>query len=97
LLALSINIFIFANISLWKLFILPSMLEHAFAYLKKHWLIAVGVVVGAVAGYLYWLFIGCSSGTCPITSSPIMSTIWGMLLGGSLFNIVEKKEIKSND
>ena len=73
------------------------MLERAFVYLKKHRLIAIGVVVGAVAGYLYWLFIGCNSGTCPITSSPIMSSIWGMLLGGALFNIFEKKEIKSND
>lgn len=73
------------------------MLERALVYLKKHGLIAIGVVVGAVAGYLYWLFIGCNSGTCPITSSPIMSSIWGMLLGGALFNIFEKKEIKSND
>jgi len=37
--------------------------------------------IGAVAGFLFYTFVGCSSGTCPITSSPIGSTIYGMLIG----------------
>jgi hypothetical protein len=60
-------------------------------YSKKHWLIGIGGIIGAIGGFLYWRFIGCSSGTCPITSSPIMSTIWGMLLGSTLFNAFKKK------
>lgn len=73
------------------------MLNQAITYLKKHWLMGIGVVVGAIAGFLYWRFVGCTSGTCPITSSPFMSTLWGMLLGGSIFNIFEQKEPKTND
>lgn len=39
------------------------------------------VVLGATAGYAYYYFIGCASGTCPITSNPWISTAYGALLG----------------
>lgn len=39
------------------------------------------VVGGAVAGYLYYRLVGCRSGACPITSSPIISTVYGAMLG----------------
>lgn len=32
---------------------------------KKNWPYIVGAIVGGVGGYLYWYFIGCTSGTCP--------------------------------
>lgn len=41
----------------------------------------IGVVIGAVLGYGYYRFIGCSSGTCPITSNPFISTIYGAVMG----------------
>ena len=41
----------------------------------------IGVAVGGLAGYGVYRFIGCSSGTCPITANPWMSTIFGMVLG----------------
>jgi len=46
----------------------------------------IGVVLGAVAGFAYYRFVGCVSGTCPITSSPVGSTLYGALLGGVLFS-----------
>jgi hypothetical protein len=45
------------------------------------WKPFIAVVIGGVSGYLYYHFVGCSSGTCAITSNPYMSTIWGGLLG----------------
>lgn len=53
-----------------------------------------GILLGGIGGYLYWGYVGCESGTCPITSSPINSSIWGMLMGGLLFNAFPKKEEK---
>ncbi len=52
--------------------------------------VVLGIVIGAAAGYAYYHFIGCSSGTCPITSNPIISTVYGALIGAILFN--NKKE-----
>ncbi|MCF8371501.1 MAG: DUF6132 family protein [Bacteroidales bacterium] len=45
----------------------------------------IGVVVGAVAGYAYYYFVGCASGTCAITSNPVNSTLYGVLFGALLF------------
>lgn len=53
-----------------------------------------GILLGGIGGYIYWRYIGCESGTCPITSSPINSTAWGMLMGGLLFNAFLQKEKK---
>ena len=57
-------------------------MKRAGEILKEQVLAIIGIILGAIGGYLYWHYIGCVSGTCPITSSPIMSTIWGALLGG---------------
>jgi hypothetical protein len=41
----------------------------------------VSTVVGLVGGYAYYYFIGCNSGSCAITSSPVNSMIWGTFMG----------------
>jgi hypothetical protein len=55
----------------------------------------IGIVIGAICGYLYYSFVGCASGTCAITSKPLNSTLYGALLGGLLFNMFVKSEKKS--
>lgn len=60
--------------------------------IKRHWLTALGVVVGAIGGYVYYATIGCSSGSCPITSSPVMSIIWGAVMGGLLLSMFKKEK-----
>jgi hypothetical protein len=55
----------------------------------------IGVVIGAVSGFLYYHYIGCESGTCAITSKPINSTLYGGLMGGLLFNLFVKTPKKS--
>ncbi|MFD2910224.1 DUF6132 family protein [Flavobacterium ardleyense] len=55
---------------------------------KKAYIITgIGIVVGLIAGYLYYQQIGCESGTCAITSKPLNSTLYGGLMGGLLFNL----------
>jgi hypothetical protein len=39
------------------------------------------VVVGGALGFGYYRLVGCSSGACPITSNPYISTLYGALLG----------------
>ncbi len=49
------------------------------------WLKRIGpILLGASAGYAYYYFIGCVSGTCPITSNPWSSTAYGAVLGALL-------------
>lgn len=62
------------------------------SFFKRYWLTLLGIVVGLTGGYLYWRFIGCSSGSCPITSSPVMSSLWGAAIGGLLFDMLHKKK-----
>lgn len=45
----------------------------------------IGLAIGSLLGFAYYYFIGCKGGTCPITSNPYKSTIWGMAIGGLLF------------
>jgi hypothetical protein len=38
-------------------------------------------LLGAVGGYAYYYYVGCASGTCPISSNPYVSTIYGAGMG----------------
>ncbi len=50
----------------------------------------IGAVLGAVLGFLYYKFVGCSSGACPITSNPYISTVYGAILGILIAGIFKK-------
>ena len=54
----------------------------------------IGIVLGGVVGFAYYYFIGCKSGSCAITSSPLISTLYGVLLG-VLWTFPTKKKVKT--
>lgn len=51
------------------------------------------IVVGAVAGYAYYYYVGCNRG-CAITGNPIISTVYGAFAG---FLFVDWKSIFKKD
>ena len=59
---------------------------------RQYWLYLLGAGFGALAGFLYWQQIGCNSGTCMITSSPVNSTIYGAVMGGLIFSLFKKTD-----
>lgn len=65
------------------------------SFILKHKIALIGMVVGALAGYLYYYFIGCTSGSCAITSQPMNSSLYGALMGGMLFATLKKDRSKS--
>ncbi|WP_410492643.1 hypothetical protein [Dysgonomonas sp. ZJ279] len=69
-------------------------MEKMIEILKRNWLYPVGAIIGGVGGYLYWFYIGCESGNCSITSSPINSVIWGTIMGVLLFSIFKRGDNK---
>jgi hypothetical protein len=50
--------------------------------------LTIGIVVGGLLGYGAYRFIGCSTGTCPLTSNPWISTILGMVFGALTVKVV---------
>lgn len=50
-------------------------------FIKKHLLTIIFIIAGGIAGFLYWKFVGCLSGTCIIKSVWYMSTVYGMGIG----------------
>lgn len=63
--------------------------------IKYKWTL-VGLLTGALGGYLYYHFIGCTTGTCPITSQPVNSTLYGAMMGGLLLSSFgDRKQEKS--
>jgi hypothetical protein len=59
-------------------------------WFNTNWLYIAGATLGAVAGYVYWMQIGCTSGTCAITSKPFNTSIYGALLGALVLGIFKK-------
>ncbi|HRN73123.1 MAG TPA: DUF6132 family protein [Ginsengibacter sp.] len=64
-------------------------------FIKNNILTISGIVLGAVAGFIYWKYVGCLSGTCMITSKPINSTVYGAVMGGLFFSIFRKEKKKT--
>jgi hypothetical protein len=44
--------------------------------------IVLGAAAGGLVGFLYYKFIGCRSGACPIAGNPWISTFWWAMIGG---------------
>ncbi|UCE04324.1 MAG: hypothetical protein JSW07_11875 [bacterium] len=47
---------------------------------KYLWKTAI-VIVGALSGYAYYYYVGCRTGTCPISSNPWISAGYGAFFG----------------
>lgn len=59
-------------------------------WLNQNKISLVGILLGAIAGFLYWKFIGCANGKCYIKSNPYYMTLYGALMGGLIVNIFKK-------
>ncbi len=50
---------------------------------RNQYMFVIGLftLIGVVGGYAYYSLVGCKTGGCTITSSPVMSIIWGGMVG----------------
>jgi len=62
----------------------------------KNWLYIAGAMVGAIGGYAYYHFVGCTSGNCAITSKPTNSTVYFAVMGALLFGMFKKGPLKES-
>jgi hypothetical protein len=49
---------------------------------------ALSALAGGAGGFAYYYYIGCRSGSCPITGSPWISTLYGGVLALALFSLL---------
>jgi hypothetical protein len=56
----------------------------------------IGACIGAIAGFLYWKYIGCVTGSCAITSNPFRSTIYFAFMGALVAGIFKKENKTSH-
>ncbi len=66
----------------------------------KNWIInnklyMVGAILGAMVGFLYWKYVGCITGTCAITLSPVRSTLYFGFFGAIFLGMFKKKPERS--
>ena len=61
-------------------------------WILKNKMYGIGAVAGAIAGFLYWKFVGCLTGTCAITSNPVRSTVYFAIIGALLFSFFKKEQ-----
>lgn len=66
-------------------------------YLIKYKFMLLGIVIGGIAGYMYYYYVGCASGTCAITSRPLNSTAYGAMMGGLFVNLFQKEKPKTDE
>jgi Family of unknown function (DUF6132) len=52
-------------------------------------------LLGATGGFAYYYFIGCRTGTCPITGNPWISTVYGS--GAGLLMTIGDRKKKDTD
>ncbi|MBL0311784.1 MAG: YtxH domain-containing protein [Holophagaceae bacterium] len=43
--------------------------------------IITGLVVGGALGFAYQKVVGCSTGTCPLTATPLRTVLYGGVMG----------------
>ena len=69
----------------------------------KRWILSnklyfIGAIAGALGGFLYYKYVGCITGTCTITSSPVNSALYFAVFGAILFGAFKtiKKQSSKN-
>jgi len=72
--------------------IIKKIIKSLFIFFRVNLVTVIGVIVGIFGGYIYWVKVGCPSGSCPITSNPYLSILYGAFLGGLLFSTFTNKK-----
>ncbi len=62
--------------------------------IKKNIITIAGTALGMAGGFLYWKYVGCLSGTCPLQSNWIIMTAYGALTGGLLGSMAQGFAVK---
>ena len=63
---------------------------------KKRIVYSSFIAIGILAGYLYWKFVGCQSGSCAMKSNPYYSSLLGGMFGYLIPDTLYSRKKKEN-
>ncbi|HRH59191.1 MAG TPA: hypothetical protein PL045_01410 [Chitinophagaceae bacterium] len=66
-------------------------------FLGKYYLYIAGAAIGAIAGFFYWKYIGCTSGQCLISSKPVNSTVYFGIMGALMLGMFKRNPKQSEE
>ena len=70
-------------------------------FILKHKYALILLIPGIIGGFLYWKYVGCMSGTCPLKSNWQSMILFGGLIGyfvgDSIDDIIKKKKKKEDN
>lgn len=61
-------------------------------FIGRYGLKVAGLVTGAIAGYAYYFYVGCVTGSCPLSSNPWSMTFYGAIMGYLFIDLFRKKD-----
>lgn len=64
--------------------------------MKKKWYYFALILTGGIAGYMYWYFIGCTSGSCPLKQNWYFNVFVGLFGGYVLADAIKDYITKRN-
>ncbi|MEE4196758.1 MAG: DUF6132 family protein [Bacteroidales bacterium] len=66
-------------------------------FILKHKYAFILLVPGIIAGFIYWKYVGCLSGTCPITSNWHTMVLFGGIFGYLIGDMIDDKATKKSE
>lgn len=63
---------------------MPDPMPLTSVFWRRHKGMLSGFLLGCAAGYAYYYFVGCPSGSCPISAHPVLSTLYAGAIGALL-------------
>lgn len=55
--------------------------------------VTIPALLLAGAGFAYYHYVGCNNGACAIASSPVLSTVFGAIIGASVgFSLSDRRK-----
>jgi len=53
-------------------------------------------ILGGLGGFLYWKYVGCASGACPLQSKWYITSLYGLVIGYLVSGLFITDKIKKN-
>ncbi len=63
-------------------------------FIKNRKFEIIGGILGTVGGFLYWKYIGCTTGACPIKANWYSMVPYGLVMGILIGGLFKPKKVK---